>query len=114
MNDTGWRAVPDSFYLECCRHFVIFGIIDRSIDLEQLIMQKFLPVIVILILTAGCRSHDGDELADLHYDVSFPNAEHNEAEITLKASGLDPVPVQISMSRASPGRYALHEFAKNV
>ncbi|HWA59423.1 MAG TPA: PDZ domain-containing protein [Gemmatimonadales bacterium] len=49
------------------------------------------------------------------YHVAFPNAVHHEAEITLIASGLPRgVPAELWMSRSSPGRYALHEFAKNV
>lgn len=51
---------------------------------------------------------------ELKYEVSFPNAVHHEAEITLSATGLPRRPVQFQMSRSSPGRYALHEFAKNV
>ena len=47
------------------------------------------------------------------YAISFPNAIHHEAEvtITLPASAKD---VMIRMSRSSPGRYATHEFGKNV
>jgi predicted metalloprotease with PDZ domain len=52
--------------------------------------------------------------AQVTYDVSFPNAAHHEAIITFTLSGLPPEPIQVLMSRASPGRYALHEFAKNV
>lgn len=50
----------------------------------------------------------------VHYDVRFPNAVHHEAEIavTFPAGGRDTLTVW--MSRSSPGRYALHEFAKNV
>ena len=51
---------------------------------------------------------------ELRYEVSFPNAVHHEAEVTLSASGLPRRPVLFQMSRSSPGRYALHEFAKNV
>src|SRR5262245_51915080 len=51
----------------------------------------------------------------ISYEVTFPNAIHHEAEITLTASGLPRgKPVELWMSRSSPGRYALHEFAKNV
>ena len=51
----------------------------------------------------------------LTYDLSFPNALHHEAEVTLTVSGLPRGrPVELWMSRSSPGRYALHEFAKNV
>jgi predicted metalloprotease with PDZ domain len=49
------------------------------------------------------------------YEVRFPNAVHHEAEVTLTLSGLPAGhPVELRMSRSSPGRYAVHEFAKNV
>ena len=51
---------------------------------------------------------------NIFYDVRFPNVAHNEAEITLSVKNVNPGPVQFTMSRTSPGRYALHEFAKNV
>ena len=51
---------------------------------------------------------------EIRYEVSFPNAVHHEAEITLIASGLPRRPALFQMSRSSPGRYAVHEFAKNV
>jgi len=52
--------------------------------------------------------------AQVEYDVSFPNAAHHEAAVVLTLTELPPEPVQLVMSRSSPGRYALHEFAKNV
>lgn len=48
------------------------------------------------------------------YEVSFPNAAHHEAEISVTFSGLARTPLELWMSRGSPGRYAVHEFAKNV
>ena len=50
----------------------------------------------------------------LQYEIAFPNVEHHEAEITITYRDLDPGPLELRMSRSSPGRYALHEFAKNV
>ncbi|MFQ5691203.1 MAG: M61 family peptidase, partial [Gemmatimonadota bacterium] len=52
--------------------------------------------------------------AQVRYEVSFPNAVHHEARISVTFSGLPSGRVDLWMSRASPGRYALHEFAKNV
>jgi predicted metalloprotease with PDZ domain len=52
--------------------------------------------------------------APVRYDVSFPNAIHHEAVITAEFTGLPAAPLALRMSRSSPGRYALHEFAKNV
>lgn len=50
----------------------------------------------------------------IRYAVSFPNASRHEAEISVEYSQLPPRPLELRMSRSSPGRYALHEFAKNV
>ncbi len=50
----------------------------------------------------------------VRYELSFPNAAHHEAEIQATFSGLGGTPLEVVMSRSSPGRYALHEFAKNV
>ncbi len=48
------------------------------------------------------------------YTVSFDNAIHHEAQITATFSNLQNEEVEFRMSRSSPGRYALHEFVKNV
>jgi predicted metalloprotease with PDZ domain len=48
------------------------------------------------------------------YEVSFPNAVHHEAEIRVTFSEVPAGPLEVRMSRSSPGRYAIHEFAKNV
>ena len=52
--------------------------------------------------------------APVSYDVSFPNAVHHEARITVTFAEVPRTPLEVRMSRSSPGRYALHEFAKNV
>ncbi|NND70254.1 MAG: M61 family metallopeptidase [Rhodothermales bacterium] len=52
---------------------------------------------------------------EVTYDVSFPRPEHHEAEISMTVDGTRSGElVEFRMSRTSPGRYALHEFAKNV
>lgn len=48
------------------------------------------------------------------YSISFENAVHHEAKITAVFSNLDTKPLEVRMSRTSPGRYAIHDFAKNV
>lgn len=50
----------------------------------------------------------------LRYDFSAPNAAHHEAEITLTVTNIRQGPIVFRMSRSSPGRYATHEFGKNV
>jgi len=48
------------------------------------------------------------------YEISFDNAVHHEAVIQATFPDLTSDTVEFRMSRTSPGRYALHEFAKNV
>ncbi len=48
------------------------------------------------------------------YRISFENAVHHEAEISITFSEIDADTLLLQMSRSSPGRYAIHEFAKNI
>ncbi|MGB5941583.1 MAG: PDZ domain-containing protein [Leeuwenhoekiella sp.] len=48
------------------------------------------------------------------YDISFEDAEHHEAVVKAKFPKIKDRSITVRMSRTSPGRYALHEFAKNV
>jgi predicted metalloprotease with PDZ domain len=50
----------------------------------------------------------------IEYKISFPNAVHHEAEIELLIPDVPAGPLTFRMSRSSPGRYATHEFGKNV
>lgn len=52
--------------------------------------------------------------APVRYRVSVPEPQHRwlQVEATFPAAGNDPV--ELRMSRSSPGRYSLHDFAKNV
>lgn len=53
--------------------------------------------------------------ARVEYEIRFPNRVHHEAEVTAAFHGVPAgAPLEVRMSRTSPGRYALHEFAKNV
>ena len=48
------------------------------------------------------------------YRISFPDAAHHVAAVEVTFNGLGAGPLHVVMSRSSAGRYALHEFAKNV
>jgi predicted metalloprotease with PDZ domain len=48
------------------------------------------------------------------YKISFRNAVHHEAKIEVTFPKIKSQELTVRMSRTSPGRYALHEFAKNV
>lgn len=60
------------------------------------------------------QAGDPGEAAPVSYDVSFPNALHHEAQVTATFRGVPAGPLRVQMARSSPGRYAVHEFAKNV
>src|SRR5262245_39636881 len=51
----------------------------------------------------------------VEYEISFPNTAHHEAEIVATFDGVPAdKALEARMSRSSPGRYAVFEFAKNV
>jgi len=76
-------------------------------------MKKLFLAIIAIILFVDVNAQSTQE-PSITYDVRFPNAKHNEAEITLTLRNISEGSKTISMSRTSPGRYALHEFAKNA
>ena len=70
----------------------------------------------VLLCGAAMLALSGAALAEapVEYAVSFDNAVHHEAQIAATFRELGDAPLTLRMSRSSPGRYALHEFAKNV
>jgi predicted metalloprotease with PDZ domain len=72
----------------------------------------------LLLITAACLLGSASIAQkvrnDIYYTVSFPNAIHHEAEIVMTVSDAPTGNFRVRMSRSSPGRYATHEFGKNV
>ncbi len=66
------------------------------------------------ILAAALAQQAPASRPEVVYEIAFPNALHHEAKVTVTYSGLPARPLELRMSRSSPGRYALHEFARNV
>jgi len=50
----------------------------------------------------------------ISYLVSFPNIIHHEAKIEIEAADFTQKELVYRMSRSSPGRYATHEYGKNI
>lgn len=69
--------------------------------------RSFLLIFFLLPLLAASQQ-------PIRYTLAFPNAVHHEAAITVVFPGLPPGTLAVRMARSSPGRYALHEFPKNV
>ena len=52
--------------------------------------------------------------APVEYRLSFSEPEHRLMDVAIDFRDVQEGPLELRMSRSSPGRYALHEFAKNV
>lgn len=70
---------------------------------------------VLLALTVSCSSHSLPVKDNTtRYKVTFDNAVHHEARISATFTQVETPILEVQMSRTSPGRYAFHEFVKNV
>ena len=79
--------------------------------------MKQIVLILVALLVFGCNTNEtttSEKTVSTVYEISFENAVHHEAQIEVTFSNLKAGPFEFRMSRTSPGRYALHEFAKNV
>lgn len=72
-------------------------------------MRKVFLSLTLLLFTSSLLAQ-----TTTTYEISFENAVHHEAEISVTYTNLENKVLEVRMSRTSPGRYALHEFAKNV
>lgn len=52
--------------------------------------------------------------APTDYKLSFADAVHHVMQVEVTFADVTADPLQVRMSRSSPGRYAAHDFAKNV
>jgi predicted metalloprotease with PDZ domain len=50
----------------------------------------------------------------IRYRLSFPEPQHHWMQVEATFPSVDASTLELRMSRASPGRYSLHDFAKNV
>ena len=73
-----------------------------------------LRTVALLALCLAAASSAFAQPAPFEYRLSFPSPEHRWMHVEARFTGLPDGTAEIRMSRTSPGRYALHEFAKNV
>ncbi|MDB5112821.1 MAG: family metallopeptidase [Mucilaginibacter sp.] len=75
-------------------------------------MKKiYLSIALALFISAAMAQ---PEPKAIYYAVSFPNAVHHEAEIVMTIPQAPAGVIKLRMSRSSAGRYATHEFGKNI
>ena len=68
------------------------------------------PVLLVLSLASATRAEAGS----IRYRFSFPEPEHHWMLVEATFTGLAAGDAELHISVSSPGRYALHQFAKNV
>ncbi|WP_242916617.1 M61 family metallopeptidase [Pontibacter liquoris] len=68
----------------------------------------------LLALAFGLAVHPLLAQQKVTYSLSFPNYVHHEAQVQVQFDDVKSDTLKVLMPRTSPGRYAIHEFAKNV
>ena len=56
----------------------------------------------------------GQSLPPVEYHLSVPAPQHRWLSVDVRFEAVGDAPLHVRMSSASPGRYARHEFAKNL
>lgn len=73
-------------------------------------MSRRIFLILVLLVAAPVWAQN----PAVEYTLSFPAPHHRWMQVEAKFPGVPAGALQLRMARTSPGRYALHEFAKNV
>ena len=66
----------------------------------------------VFVLAFFSRSFHAD--SPIAYRISIPEPQHHWLQVDASFTELPSSPLELRMSVSSPGRYSLHEFAKNV
>jgi predicted metalloprotease with PDZ domain len=72
------------------------------------VLRAGLTVLLLFVTVTAAHAQD------VQYRISLPEPQHHWMLVEAIFSGLPDGAAELHMSRSSPGRYALHEFAKNV
>jgi predicted metalloprotease with PDZ domain len=73
-------------------------------------MKSIIYIITVCLFVTGTVFSQ----SNIQYEISFKNAVHHEAHISVEYKNIKIDTLSVRMSRTSPGRYAIHEFAKNI
>jgi predicted metalloprotease with PDZ domain len=71
-----------------------------------------LRLVLATAVLAAAVSLDGAE--PIRYRLSFPEPQHRWMQVEATFPEVSQTTLELRMSRSSPGRYSLHDFAKNV
>src|SRR3954466_1022635 len=70
--------------------------------------KRFFAIIVLVCVAAPAWAQS------IEYKLSFPAPQHRWMQVEARFTNVPNGTLQLRMARSSPGRYARHEFAKNV
>ena len=73
--------------------------------------KRLLLLLIALLVAAAPRVQAAEPI---RYRFTFPEPEHHWVQVEAAFTDLGSLPAELRMSRSSPGRYSLHDFAKNV
>jgi predicted metalloprotease with PDZ domain len=74
-------------------------------------MSRVLAAVACVALLVGSSTRAA---APIGYRFQFPEPQHHWMQVEATFSDLGSAPLELRVSRSSPGRYALHDFAKNI
>jgi predicted metalloprotease with PDZ domain len=72
-------------------------------------MRLLLPLVYLLLLNFIATAQN-----PITYQLDLSQIQHHELKVNITFHSLSPEPLVVRMPTASPGRYAEHNFAKNV
>jgi predicted metalloprotease with PDZ domain len=72
--------------------------------------KRFFALLIVIVVSVPAWA----QAQAIEYTLSFPAPEHRWMQVEARFPNVPAGPLQVRMARSSPGRYALHEFAKNV
>jgi predicted metalloprotease with PDZ domain len=71
--------------------------------------RLLISALFVVIVEAGSGTSE-----PVRYRLSFPEPQHRWMQVEATFAGVSDQTLELRMSRSSPGRYSLHDFAKNV
>ena len=73
--------------------------------------RLIVPLAALIVVASATAQQPAPPVA---YKVAFPAPDHHVAVVEVTFPNVPAGTLEARMSRSSPGRYAVHEFAKNV
>src|SRR5215213_5946795 len=68
----------------------------------------------LVVLALVCASVSFHAAAPIRYTFSFPEPQHHWMQVEASFPDVGSGTLELRVSRSSPDRYSMHDFAKNV